>query len=377
MRGQWLVLRVLGPRMLAVTGLILALIVGIFIAESFTGLMGAVLHYGGRAQDLVLVLLLGVPEIIDLALPLAILVGMHIAVADTRDESAWVVAASAGVAPGQITAFVGLIGALGFGVSVLASGWLVPVSNYAQRIAMAQLQVNYTLRRITGPIDPGEVLHVLDHSFVVRDNLGRAELLILTRSHDGGFTFARVDDWQVVQAPSFLRDDRYELRLGQVEMRTAEPGADDWTRSFNLGSATFSFGIDDVLPGINRERGAAERTLGALLPRVADSAAAPELQGRLAELLARALLVPAAAMLGLATTLLGGPAGGRLLGLPLALGIVLSTDLSLRPLLVAAAVDAGVLGAAVSALAIVMLLPPLLLLLRADERLIRPRKGKG
>lgn len=377
MRGQRLVLRVLGPRVLAVTGLILALIAGIFLAESFTGHMNFVLRYGGRAQDLALVLLLGMPEIIDLALPLAILVGVHIAVADTRDEGAWVVSASAGIAPWQITGFVGLFGVLGFGLSLLASGWLVPVSTYAQRMALAELQVSYTLKRITGPLDPGEVLQVQGHSFVVRDNQGRAELLILTRNADGSFTFARVDDWQVAAAPSDTQQDRYELRLGPMQVRTADPTGEVWTRSLNLGGATFSFGIDDVLPDINRDRGIAERTLGALLPRFDETAPPPELQGRLAELLARALLAPAAAILALATTLLGGPAGGRLAGLPLALGIMLGADLGLRPLLVTAAVEAGMLGAAVPLLAALVLLPPLVILILAGERLIRQRRGEA
>lgn len=376
MRGQRLVLRVLGPRVLAVTGLILTLIAGIFLAESFTGHMNFVLHYGGRAQDLALVLLLGMPEIIDLALPLAMLVGVHIAVADTRDEGAWVVSASAGIAPWHITGFVGLFGLLGFGLSLLASGWLVPVSTYAQRMALAELQVSYTLRRITGPIDPGEVLHVQGHSFVVRDTDGRAELLILTRNADGGFTFARVDDWQVTAAPTDEQQGRYELRLGPMQVRSSDAAGEVWTRSLNLGGATFSFGIDDVLPEVNRDRSIAERTIGALLPRITDAAAPPELQGRLAELLARALLAPAAAILALATTLLGGPAGGRLAGLPLALGLMLGADLGLRPLLVAAAVKAGMLGAAAPLLAALVLLPPLAILILAGERLIRQRRGE-
>ena len=159
--------RLLGWRSLRMLLGLLALIEAIFIAESFTSLMESVVRNGGSALDLALLLTLKTPEVVDFALPLVILMGLFFAINSSRDDNELVVCAAAGVPWTRIPLFALNIGFAGFFVSVLFAGYLTPLSNYAQRMAIYALETHRTLQEIIDPSPKNSMRGLRDRTVIV------------------------------------------------------------------------------------------------------------------------------------------------------------------------------------------------------------------
>ena len=87
--------RLLTQRALRTIVAFLVLIESIFIADIFTSTLEQVLREGGRAIDLLTILLLKSPEIVDFALPLVLFLGLYLAITRARDANELVICAAA------------------------------------------------------------------------------------------------------------------------------------------------------------------------------------------------------------------------------------------------------------------------------------------
>ena len=317
------VIRILALPTLARLGLLLLLVTGVFLAESFTTLMEEALRYGGGSADVLLLLAYQAPEIVDLALALGVLIALFFALIEARDRGELVVLATSGVRWTSVIGFALWLGVAGAVLSALVSGYIMPAAHYGERLTMAHLRSDHILHQITdpGPRNSQQTLNGM--TFIAtpptQPNQLRGQLFAFQMHPDGSWRAGQSQDWNVTGPDA---DNGYALRLNTTTAYSF-PGFDasvdaapPMISTIRVRNTGLDFRMDEVLPTASKLRKASERIVR-LTARD---------DPRIGSLLARALLVPMAALLAVAAVLASGRGVQRYLSLPLAALFLLAFD---------------------------------------------------
>lgn len=364
---------------LVTSAIILALVEIVFLSEQFTGLMERVVGTGGSAWDLVQLLLWEAPEILDLALPAALLVGVQTAVGRARREGELVVLTAAGAPVRGLVLGVLLIGLAGGVLSFAISGIVAPAASYAQRVSVHQLTVQHIRDRISAPGESGSTFRAQGVDFVATGADGEPPSLMVRRAPDSKpWRYAFAGDWEVTGPDA---EERGNFRLGQVTAFGDLPPLDGEVAEAQLnrmaaGSVDVGFVMDDILPVLDRTPREDERpiVMGLQSLMVGEALAEATDPARIARIWTRALLVPSAALLALLAVWGGTVKGVRAAALPLALVALVLCDLVTRAWIGGIATG-PMLWLACGVVAGALVLLPLLALRIAGEALIRPGRG--
>lgn len=356
---------------LAKLGLLLALVVAVFLAESFTTLLEEALRYGGGSADVLVLLAYRAPEIVDLALALGVLIALYFSLLDARDRGELVVLATSGVRWTRVVGFTLWLGLLGGLLSVTVSGFIVPAARYAERLAMAELRADHVLQQIVSPGPRNARQSISRMTFVAtpptEEGQKRGQLFGFQYNPDGSWRVGQSRDWDVTGPDA---DGGYKIRLNSTaayvfpgfDMHEEEPPSISTIRARNTG---VDFRMEQLLPVAKKAYRDNEKPL--------------QLQGennaRLAGVISRAMLVPMAALLAIVSVLASGKSAMRFLSLPAAAVFLLLFDVLGRALLQDfwGAVAFGPLALGV---AFVYLALPLSLVLIRGEAVMLPVRGK-
>ncbi len=376
----------LGRTMWLLFGLLL-LIEAIFIAESFTTLMAIVVSNGGRVWDILLLLALKSPEIVDFALPLAILIGLYFALTGARDDSELVVYAAAGVSWWRIPQFAIGVGSVGMVVSVTFAGFITPSANYAQRLAIHVLETKRVVQEITAPAPQNARREIKDRTIIAtppRDGSSlRGNLFIFETSEENGWRVSQAKDWDV-DGPA--GDGSYSVRLnsfrdyvGHAGDRGADAGNDPLavqlgTTRMQVSNLKLDFRLEELVRAIDRNRRDHEKVLLNIfdLP----SEALKSVDPRFGEILGRALICLLAAGVAVAMATWSGSRLGRYLALPAGVFVVMGGDVVIRTYLgeVASKGDSEFWGSAAICLLALTVIPLIYPSLRKNM-LTAPSRG--
>lgn len=363
------VTRLLALPTLARFGLLLALVVAVFLAESFTSLLEEALRQDANSGDVLWLLLLQAPEILDLALALGVLIAVFFTVQDSRNKGELVILSIAGVRWIKVVNFALLLGFFGAGISIGVTGYLVPKARYIERISMAQLRANYVLDQITAPGSHSSRLTILDTTIIATPATSadqkRGQLFIFQPNASKSWRISKSRDWTVT-GPDQNGD--HSIKLDTVRAYDGSfvrrpPGA---ISVFGVSNAEMAFRLSDVAKApdfVVQER---ERMLQL-------SSDPPK---RIATIGARALLVPMAALFALAAVLASGTGLTRFLSLPIAAVLLLFYDIVGRSVVADASLTLSPLVLLILALG-VYLGPPLAFVLWQGEAVMKPERARG
>lgn len=362
------VLRILGWPILWRLLLIIAVVQAIFLAEEFTGLLQTALRLDGPAAVVGKMLIFRMPEIFDLALAFGLLIAVYFAVGEARDNGELVVLATAGIPWWRVVTLVLGLGFAGGLLSLANAGYLLPLSNYGERLTIAELRKEYVLNRIQSPGHKTALQTIDSTTFIATppsaDDLDRNGNLFVYQPDIGGFWRAVTSrNWHV----SPLDGDRHVVRLENLVTHEVPLNRDKTGAAKNryaVNAADFSFNLSDVTPEVDRNRGNAEKLL--MLRH--------DQSRRIADIATRALMVPLAGLFALAALVAGQTGIFRLAALPLAAILMMTVDVATH-----ATID-GWIGTFpafwISVLAVTLYLaPPLLLLARYKEAIMKPERG--
>lgn len=370
------VLRVLGKPLIWRLAVILGVIEAIFLAESFTTLMEHALRLGGNGWDVLHLLSFKLPEILDLALAIGLLIATFFATQEARNRGELVILATAGVHWARVIGcllFVGLLGGL---LSFLNAGLVLPMAKYGERLALADLQTQHVLSRIqNGPTDRA-VQTIGTTTFVALPDAQpapdrRGQLLTFEPQVLGQWRLSQSRNWHVTEPaptnaisaqPHVITLEDLTVYEAPYPTGTAPPPLN----RFTTRTAGFDVVLSDALPETDQTRATAERLLTL---RSEDGA-------RIVQLACRALMVPMAAVLALAALVLAGQGPLRHIALPLAVVGMLAVDVASRALLSgwSATVPAPLLIAMAT---LFYLAPPLAVLWVKAEALMRPERARA
>lgn len=361
------VLRILGRPIVARLLLMLLLVEAIFLAESFTSLMEQALRHGGLAADIFVLLIFKAPEILDLALAMGMLVAVYFATADARNRGELVILATAGVHWFRVIALVMMLGVVGGGLSMLNAGFVLPLSNFGERIKMADLRKTHVVSRMREPGPQNTLLTIRDTTFLATpphgdlpkadqtetpattdgntDESQRGQLFVFQPDIDGNWRASQSSNWRIdeTEAPEHQADDQTantrlpeerkshsilldDLSVYQGPYPRADPQSHPlFVNRFSVATAHFDFRMSDAAPPVDRARTRTERLLNL----------SAEETPRLVRLATRALMVPMGGLLALAALLAGAIAGGRAryVALPVAALIMMIGDVLGRALI--------------------------------------------
>jgi lipopolysaccharide export system permease protein len=328
--------------------LIVLLIEGIFLTEKLTSILRAAIDHHVSAGNVILLLVYTAPQIFDLALPLALMIGVYRVILRCREDREFLVLAGMGIGLHQFIGLAMAIGASAMALSLFVSGTVDPHTRFAHRSVLFDAQ-HEALR---GGITPGQFYFFDAYTvFAGETTVARPERRLFVH-HDQGPT-QRV----IVAARARLSDPDDEgymtLHLGDIvaqdfsfdanpsELGTGGTVGPDGTGSgrdtaftttplatMRIGNFARDLNLDQLVRFEPRGRTADEWTL----PELAglSSAPAPQAREHVSELghrFARALLcliAPLIAGLTLAMTTRGSQA----LILPAACAVVMFIDLA-------------------------------------------------
>ncbi len=361
------VTRLLAVPALARLGLLLLLVVAIFMAESFTNLLEQALRYDGGSVDVVWLMLLKSPEIVDLALALGVLIAVYFAVYAARSRGELIILATTGVRWTRVLGFALAVGIIGAGLSVGVAGYVIPKAKYAERIAGAKLQSEFVIKQITLPGPRNTRQTILDTTFIASpptaENQQRGQLFVYQPGASDTWRIGQSQDWSV-EGPDENDEHQVVLHSLQAYSGSFSSNAPKPVSVFKVTNAAMNFRLSDVTRKPDLKRRTKERLLTA-------SSAEPT---RFAAVAARALLVPTAALLALAAILAGSTGLTRFLSLPGAVVLLLFYDVLGRTLIVDAVQTMPLL--LLIPLAIVAYLAPALgFVLWRGEAIMKPVRG--
>ncbi|SHJ49776.1 Lipopolysaccharide export LptBFGC system, permease protein LptF [Shimia gijangensis] len=361
------VFRILAIPTLARLALLLALVVAVFMAESFTSLLEEALRNDAESSDVLWLLTLEAPEIMDLALALGVLIAVYFAVLDSRNRGELVILSVAGVRWTKVVSFALLFGLVGGVLSICIAGYLVPQARYIERISMTKLKADFILRQITTPEGHSSRLTILDTTFIATsptsDKQERGQLFVFQPGIADTWRVSQSHDWTVV-GPDL--NGSHNIRLESLRAYDGSFGADPprAVSAFGVNSGEMAFRLSDVVHDPDYSIQEDERLLNF----------SPEEMKHAASVGARALLVPMAALLALVAVLAGGAGFARFLTLPLASIILLFCDVAGRSLIAEASLSLS--PWVLSVLAVFAYLgPPLGYVLWRGEAIMKPVKA--
>lgn len=327
-------IRILAWPVLARLLVILAVVEAIFLAESFTTLLEEALRNDAVAADVGILLVFRMPQILDLALAVGVLIAVYFVISDARNRGELIILAASGIRWRQVVMLMVLLGLIGGAVSVATAGYLSPLARYASRIKMAELKTEYIVSRIeqAGPLNSRQTIR--DVTFIATpprdEKFRRGQLFVFQPDVDGQWRAVQSSNWRVTDPDKDGQRAIVLDSLSALEARYPRDGAPmTHINAFNVNQAEFGFGLADVTEAPDRERSKAERLLNI----------SPAQTPRLTRIVTRALMVPMAALLALAAIVAGGAGIRRYVALPIAAVILMAGDVAARSVL-AGAVEA-------------------------------------
>jgi hypothetical protein len=379
----------------------LAVIEGIFLAESLTGILERVLRHGGSALDVLGVLVLTSPEIFDFALPLAILAGVYFSLNASREDGEFIVCSAAGIPWLRIPGFVAVVGAAGFALCILVSGYVSPLAATLKRVVIYELQVRQIRQQISDSSPRDTIETYGGRTFIATSEMvgGRrhGQLFVHHPVEDDQFRVTQTRDWSVagpdpqgsfVITFNSVLDYVFPLAFGPSAdggkgSRVQPPGEpapeQQGLTAIRAESVTLPVNIAQIIRETDRLRQHGEYTFTEALAAVAAAAvSAPEVRRRGGEIVGRAILCPVAALFALAALAYARRGVRRYAALPAAAVGVLVFDTASRAVLgVAAQSGAASLALAAIGLLLAGVLPALALVMATGEKIIRPTEGRA
>ncbi len=366
-----------------------ALIEAIYITEEFTTIMENVVISGGDALDLVLLLLLRAPEVVDFALPLVLFLAIFFAIIGARDSNEMIVCAASGVPWWRIPIFAIWAGLFGAAISIAFSAAVAPGSAYAFRLASLKLVTDRLVRDITEPGRLSTVQSVQRRTVIssppTDPNAERGTLFVFHPDDGEGWKVNRAQDWTIIGPDE---DDAYAIRMEKFSEFRGQNKADERPvdnslqavlsrNQFRFENVEMAFRMDQLLPPIDKARRLNETPIFTEPIELA----APEnarVARRVGESIARALAVALAALAAVPTAAWAGTRTGRYLALPLGCIAVLGAEVFARTLLGDAASEGlPAIWSAMAGFTVVVLLIPLAYTLWRGERMITPAEGRS
>ncbi|MGR3714476.1 MAG: LptF/LptG family permease [Shimia sp.] len=358
------VLRILGRAILWRLLLILVVVEAIFLAEEFTGLLQLALRLDGPLWVIGKMLVFRMPAIFDLALAFGLLIAVYFAVGDARSSGELVVLATAGIPWWRVVTLTLAIGTAGGALSLINAGYVLPVSNFAERVTVAELRKDYILDRIQTPNSGTALQTIEDTTFIAtppqKPDADQTGNLFVFQPDIGGFWRAATSrNWHVVAQD----DNHHVIALQDLVAHDVPLTQNDGPilSRYAVAAADFEFDLSAVTPEVDRTRGRTEQILRL------DKGEGQ----RVAKITSRALMVPLAGLLALAA--LVGPFNAitRLLALPMAAVLMLTLDVLANATVVGSVASLPPLLVALTAIAL-YLGPPLVFLARRKEDLMKP-----
>ena len=375
-----------------VLGLLL-LVEAIFVAESFTTILEQTIRSGGTIWDLARLMLFKMPEVVDFALPLALMLGLYFAITGARDDNELVICATAGVPWTRIPTFATVIGVLGLCISLIFSGILTPLSNFALRLSLFDLEASLILRQIREP-GAGNLIRSHKGQTIIATpsndpTAKRGNLFIYKPEPGGGWRVNQADDWSA-EGPDasgnyLVRMRTFRETSGSAKninsTLTSEPDSVEQVLkglSVTVSTVTMDIQRDDLIRIADTARRGNEMLIFGLAAEALNpqSGQPNRISRRFGEMLARGLLCPIAALLAVAAAAWAATRAGKYVALPVAIVSVLAFDILGRSLLGdgAAQGGAGLLMATI-AFALIGLGAPLAYILWRGEMIVAPSRG--
>lgn len=377
-----------------VLGLLL-LVEAIFLAESFTTIMEQTIRNGGSALDLGYMLLLKSPEVIDFALPLALMLGLYFAITTARDDNELVICAAAGVSWKRIPAFAGAVGMVGLVASLIFSGLLTPLSAFSLRLSLYDLQARLILQEVNQPGQRNSLRTIEGQTIIATPSADpdakRGNLFVYKAEPGGGWRVNQANDWTVIGPDA---DGGYSVRMTTFRETSGTAADQDVTLakepasirealqslSMNVSTVSMAFRLEDLLQAVDTARRDNELLIYDVMGGLTGLAKrhSPKLLRLSGEILGRGLLCLIAAFIAVAAAAWSATRAGRFTALPGAIVLLLAYDIALRALLG----DAAQLGAAMfwaifAAATLIGLGLPIAYILKRAEHIITPRRGRA
>ena len=389
------IVRLLGPRTFWLFAGIIGLVEAIYLAEEFTSLMEFIVANGGTVTDTLFLSLLKTPEIIDFALPIAILISVYFAILGARETNELMVYAAAGVPWSRIPHFAILVGLVGVTISIAFSAVITPSAAYLFRVTAQTLEGTSAIREITEPGHKNAIRSFNGRTFIATPPLvqpaNRGNLFVFQPDEGDGWRASQADDWTIVgprdDGSHAVRLESYRDYVGRSEEQQVALEADIGTVQGTLQTAKWD--VENVAVVIRLEELlrpvdlAPQREETILLPLLVAGIVATQLgweqfDRQVGQIFGRATGCLLAALLAVAAAAWTGSQFARLAGLPLSVAVILGGDVVIRTLLVDAAVQ-GILPF-LQTFAIVLAIiffVPLAYIYRRREAVIVPRRGQG
>ena len=375
---------------------LIALVQAIFLAESFTTLMETVVRNGGSVFDAALLLTLKMPEVMDFALPLVLLIGLYFAICAAREDNELIVCAAAGIPWTRIPRFALSVGAIGFVASILFAGFLTPLAKYTQRIAIQAMESQRAVEEITNAGPKNTNRTILERTFIATPpndaTSERGNLFIFEPDTGDGWRVSQADDWTVI-GPE--QDGSYAIRMESYRDYVGRPARTDNAREsdqtspksqlqnaeLNIQTLALRFRLDELLDGADRAARPHEQTLIRFGTRAVARAVVEPLvliDKRFGDILARASLCVFAALLAVAAAAFSTTRAGRFTALPGSVVLVMGGDILSRNLLGHAGSIGGQYFWLVAGLILASsIILPWLYIAKRRETMIAPARGRA
>jgi lipopolysaccharide export LptBFGC system permease protein LptF len=207
-------------RQILIQTLVIVFIVeGIFGAEK----LGTILESGVDRQagpfEMVTLVLCVLPEIFDLALPLAVLVASYRVLLRCREDRELLALAATGIGSGQGMLLVSVIGVGAFAVSLYVGGFVAPLAHFAYRKTVYEIQTKV----LRGEISSAK-FYALNNSVLYawapHEAGGERHLFIDTKNPDGTTRVIVANHASVVEP----HDRQVTLKLRDFEMLDIDEG---------------------------------------------------------------------------------------------------------------------------------------------------------
>lgn len=343
-----LILGRIGKHILAV----LLLIEAIFLSETLTSLLEAVLSYDAGTVPLGTLLLLTSPEIFDFALPLATVTGVYLSLFSAREKNELVICSAAGIAPARIAAAALLAGAAGCAASLVVAGFVAPMAERATRGMLWGLQAAYVLEQLDQPA-AGLTERTINGWSVVSTGAqpggGGGRLLIRHPMQDGTWRVSLADGWtsngpdaagnytivfngvQVFQSTDVLQ----ALGAGTASGTADRPDGAPKLTIGHASSVSVPVSSGTLIGVRDQTLGLKELTIAGMILQAEQEGgeSGKEAAERLGEIVGRALLCPLAALFALAGVSVARPGLTGYLALPGAAAAVMAADAGLQAVL--------------------------------------------
>lgn len=387
--------RLLARRTTRTVVALLVLVEAIFLAESFTTILEEAVRNGGSVFDVALLLALKLPEVIDFALPLAIMLGLYVALTAARDANELIVCAAAGVPWTRVPLFAGGVGAIALCISLLFAGILTPMSSYALRLSLTGLKARLVVQEITAPGQRNSLRNLEGRTIIATPSQDpdtqRGNLFIYHPEPVDGWRISQADDWTAV-GPNDQGGYAVQMHGFRESSGTAKQGTDlqaDEPESIAealqsltvaVNTVTLDFRMEDLVKTAKTVRRDNETLIFDLIGETAgarDVKASSALR-RFGELLARALLCPVAALLAVTAAAWASTRAGCFVALPMAAVAVLVCDIFGRAVLGDAALQGlAVFWATLGVSALIGLGAPLACILWHAESIMAPGRSRA